>query len=88
MSPRTTVFVLLLCLPAVFSLPFGRRSVEVDEEDYVALPPGLPIPPGHVGRRFVGKANIDEEGDAPEPRIGHRSVVKEWFNGPPPPSGR
>ena len=69
MSPRTTVFVLLLCLPAVFSNLFGRRSVEVDEEDYVALPPG-------------------PKGDALEPRIGHRSVVKERFNGQGPPSGR
>ena len=88
MSPRTTVFVLLLCLPAVFSFLLGRRSVEVDEEDNVALPARFPVPPVPLGRRFVGKANIDEEGDASEPRIGHRSVVKERFNIPPPPSGR
>ena len=83
MSPRTTVFVLLLCLPAVFSYLFGRRSVEVDKEDYDARSP--------QGRRFVGEENFDGEEDAPEPRIGHRSFVKEALDVQPPPrrpSGR
>ena len=81
MSPRTTVFVLLLCLPVVFSYVFGRRSVEVDKEDYVKPP--------NMGRRFVGEENFDGEEDALEPRIGHRSFVKEALDVQrPPPSGR
>ena len=83
MSPRTAVFVLLLCIPAVFSILFGagrRRSVEVNEEDYVA--------PSAMGRRFVGKEIFDEEQDAPEPRIGHQSVVKEALDVPMLPTKR
>ena len=80
MSPRTTVFVLLLCIPAVFSILSGGRSVEVDKEDYVALPPGRPP-------RFVGEETFDEERD--EPRIGRQSVVKEALDVPMgPPSDR
>ena len=65
----------------MFSFIFGRRSVEVDEEDYVARSP--------QGRRFVGEETFNGEADAPEPRIGRRSVVKEGLDvRPPHSSGR